>query len=198
MTLPFAWRDVRVQVPGATELRVRWVRDAAGSYSLDLADGAGRDIGHIGDLRLRAATGAAVRRQNSDDLYRVEWPRASLPEHARPLTVLGVGEQVPDAERFATRVDLTEWLDAGGAAPEIVVVDGARPGTGDLGSAAEARTGEVLELIQWWLGEARLTESALVVVTRGAVSTGAAEDVDVTSGARVGAVACGAGGASGS
>ncbi|OJG07804.1 Erythronolide synthase, modules 3 and 4 [Pseudonocardia autotrophica] len=55
-------------------------------------------------------------------------------------------------------------------------------GTPDMGGAdlpgrTRATTGAVLELLQRWSGDSRTAGSRLVVVTRGAVATGPAEDV---------------------
>ena len=48
-----------------------------------------------------------------------------------------------------------------------------------VGEAAQATALELLELVQWWLGEERLAETMLVVVTRGALAALGGEVVDV-------------------
>ncbi|MYW74409.1 SpnB-like Rossmann fold domain-containing protein, partial [Pseudonocardia sp. SID8383] len=50
-------------------------------------------------------------------------------------------------------------------------------GGADLPGRTRATTGAVLELLQRWSGDSRTAGSRLVVVTRGAVATGPAEDV---------------------
>src|SRR4029077_17657997 len=49
--LPFSWRGVEVHLEGATDLRVRLVRDQPDSVSLALADERGRPVASIEGLR---------------------------------------------------------------------------------------------------------------------------------------------------
>ncbi|WP_369172894.1 SDR family NAD(P)-dependent oxidoreductase [Streptomyces sp. R28] len=75
--------------------------------------------------------------------------------------------------------DLRRELDAGGTAPETVVVAcGRGPRAGQpVVEEARASVREALALVQEWLADERLSEVRLVVLTRRAVATGADEDV---------------------
>ncbi|MEU3409090.1 type I polyketide synthase [Streptomyces sp. NPDC006670] len=168
--LPFAWNGVSVYGSGAETLRVRLTRAATGPDAVELriGDDLGRPVASVDALLLRTITpeqlagadeaarsGAGLR----DALFRVAWETcepASGPEGAAPVW----------CERLAD-------LD-GSAVPETVAVALATPpeDAGE-GAAPAAVTRRALELVQEWLREERFAASRLVIVTCGAVATGA-------------------------
>ncbi|MEV6125171.1 SDR family NAD(P)-dependent oxidoreductase, partial [Streptomyces sp. NPDC052077] len=168
--LPFAWNGVSVYGSGAETLRVRLTRAATAPDAVELriGDGRGRPVASVDALLLRTITpeqlagadetargGAALR----DALFRVAWetcepvsePRSAAPAWCERLTDLD-GPSVPQTVAVALF-----------PSPE---------GAGE-GAAPAAATRRALELVQEWLREDRFAASRLVIVTRGAVGTGA-------------------------
>ena len=101
LLLPFEWSEVRLVASGARELRMRASVERGGDGEalahLQLADGNGRVVAHVGGLRLREASEAQIRdaaRSETQHLYRLEWRAAvvSEPAEAQPLVVGGDGK----------------------------------------------------------------------------------------------------------
>ena len=103
-----------------------------------------------------------------------------------------------DVRAYPGLAALAEAVEAGAPAPEVVLACAAPAAVGtaavgtaavataaagtaaDAGGGAErarAAAGQTLGLVQEWLAEERLASSRLVIVTRGAVAAGPAEDV---------------------
>jgi hypothetical protein len=202
--LPFAWTGVSLHAAGASVLRVRLAEAADGSLSLTAADGAGVLAVSVGSLALRPvaagdlAAGGGVR----DALFGVEWvpvPSADGLAGRRMVVVGGDGRGLAgllaglalagaQVRGYPDMAALAGTVGAGEPAPEVVVLtcggNGAVAG-GDPAAAARAAAGQVLGLVQQWLGEERLASSRLLIVTRGAVSAVAGEGVADLAGAAV-------------
>ena len=80
LLLPFEWSQVRLAATGARELRVCASVERSGDgealVQLQLADGHGRVVAHVGGLLLREASEAQIReasRSEAQHLYRLEW-----------------------------------------------------------------------------------------------------------------------------
>ncbi|MFF9869158.1 type I polyketide synthase, partial [Streptomyces sp. NPDC013953] len=189
--LPFAWSGVTLHAVGATSVRVRVAPAGPDAVSVTLTDPAGAPVASVDRLTLlpvsrRQLAGAADTTGNA--LFRTDW--AALPTELRPAgdavdttgwAVLGAPHTTPfdtapfGAVRHAPGV---AELFADGAAPEVVVaVRPAASAGGDLAAAARTATTEALALVRAWLADERTAGSRLVVVTQGAVSTRAGEDV---------------------
>ncbi|MFE9560500.1 type I polyketide synthase, partial [Streptomyces sp. NPDC006487] len=174
--VPFSWEGARVHAVGAAVLRVRLTATGGDTVALTAVDGAGAPVASVDKLVLRPLSESAVRdaaaaaRGGRDGLLRVEW--SELPESGAPeapsWTELGDG---------AALSDLAELPDG---VPGTVLLRLPAPPEGDRDVAARAHVvlGEVLGLVQGWLGEGRFAGSRLVVVTRGAVAVGAGEVPD--------------------
>ena len=87
MLLPFEWSQVRLVATGARELRVRVSVERGGEGEalahLQLADGHGRVVAHVGGLRLREASEAQIREaalREAQHLYRLDWRAVALGE----------------------------------------------------------------------------------------------------------------------
>nr|WP_264349531.1 type I polyketide synthase [Streptomyces milbemycinicus] len=181
--LPFAWSGVLLHTVGATTVRVRVQPVSEDTVAVTVADTTGAPVATVESLTLlpvspaQLADGAGAARQA---LFRTEWTPlgATTAADTHDWAVLGaapdvgtfgdVARHVPDLDSLATEragVVLT-----GCAAPSTAT------GT-DLVADVHTATASALELVQSWLDDARLESSRLVVVTRGAVSTGAGEDV---------------------
>nr|WGC84432.1 RsnB [Streptomyces sp.] len=180
--LPFSWEGITLHATGAEALRVRIApAGQEGSVTLDVADADGLPVATVDSLTLRPFApeqlGEGMAGPLSTSLFQVDWSPLALPE--APVA----------AERWArmTAGELT-----GGAAParvpDFVLVDlpgdgsGPEAGPGTIAATHTAAAG-ALELVQAWLADERFDGARLVLVTRGAVSTRAAEPVDLAGSA---------------
>ncbi|EFL20211.1 type I polyketide synthase, partial [Streptomyces sp. C] len=176
--LPFVWSGVSLLATGAASLRLRMTPLGTDTVALDVADAEGRPVARVESLVLRPVAAGALRGAHRDGLHRVEWTAVPATGDAGALpdwTELG-GAAYP---RLA---DLTAALDQGLAVPSTVVVTcppapGADTDGAPTAEAARAATTAALGLVRDWLAEDRLAAARLVVVTRGAVSVRAGEDV---------------------
>ncbi|MET7853889.1 SDR family NAD(P)-dependent oxidoreductase [Streptomyces avermitilis] len=191
--LPFSWGEVRVHAVGADLLRVRLVRAADGTVTLDAADAAGRPVVSIGSLVLRPLSPDRLRAgaQAPDDaLFATRW----VPLDATGATggtggtardaveCVLLGE--PPAGAWRSHPDLAAYAAAladGKEAPGPVLARCPLP-TGDPAEAAQRSAEWTLDLLQQWLAADRLTDSHLVIGTRHAAPGGTrhAAPVDAT------------------
>ncbi|WP_346659021.1 SDR family NAD(P)-dependent oxidoreductase [Bradyrhizobium sp. 76] len=192
LLLPFEWSEVSLAATGARELRIRASVERSGEGEalahLQLADGHGRVVAHVGGLRLKQASEAQIReasRGEAQHLYRLEWRAVALSEagqdkavsEAAPLIVGGDGKLAAalGLDHFESVAVLVALLDEGGAIPTQLVFDHlsdpAEPG-GSVLAATHATAERGLAELQGILGEARLNETAVTWLTRGAVATG--------------------------
>nr|WP_244955719.1 type I polyketide synthase [Streptomyces chrestomyceticus] len=190
--LPFAWTGVELHASGASMLRARLRRDAQGTLTVTAADAAGQPVISVASLITRPVDTGQLRTADTgmaDALFGVEWAAVTTAEAASGEWAL-IG-----ADRFDVAGKLTaagtpvrcfpglEELAAAAAGREIdpafvLVCAGGEGRNGEDPARAAARvTGETLVLVQEWLGEERLAESRLVVLTRGAVAVSAGEGV---------------------
>ncbi len=165
--LPFSWTGLWLRPTAARRLRARLWTVADDAVAVELTDDTGRPVAAIGALKLRPV--------NPD--------RLAPAGHRGPLAVDWVEAQAADGTG-------TEWTDiaalaAGSPVPDVVVLSVPGETATDPAAAARAATHRVLAHLRSWLADDRFGGSRLVVVTRGAVSTGAAEDVPDLAGASV-------------
>ncbi|MEW2458295.1 SDR family NAD(P)-dependent oxidoreductase [Streptomyces albus] len=172
--LPFHWEGVSLHAVGASALRVRLRRTGAAAFSLVVADAAGRPVLSADSLAVRARSADRAPGDTSvpDGLYRQAWfpDRSAIAPDTPPATLfLGGGRAACWAGQAPVRPGLEAALAAlppGGRLPDQVVV------CWDDGQATP-RT--ALETVHQWLAEERAAGSRLVVLTRGAVTTGAGD-----------------------
>ncbi|MFI0781114.1 SDR family NAD(P)-dependent oxidoreductase, partial [Streptomyces sp. NPDC021212] len=193
--MPFTWRGVTLHAMGASALRLRLRPAGPDTVDVLMADGTGRPVASADALVVRtfreeelAVSPDAYR----DWLYRVDWPE--LPEAPRALpdgswAVLGgnadgmLGAEgtaglpagVP-VDAYRDLAELRERTGANSAFPAVVVAPVAT-GSAAAPDAVREVTYQVLDLIQSWLADDRSASSTLLLVTRGAVSTGFGDDL---------------------
>ncbi|MFB7666047.1 type I polyketide synthase [Kitasatospora sp. NPDC056138] len=187
--LPFAFRGVSLHAAGATALRVRLTPQGSDSMSLVLTDAAGAPVLSIESVTTRAASKtqlADASDAHRDALFRVEW--AALPAVAAPPVAAGEWAVVGDdglglhdalcaaGVEAAARPDLAS-LGTEVTVPRIIFAPFAPTPDDDVAAATHLATRKVLGLLQTWLADERFAKSRLVLVTRGAVATGAEADV---------------------
>ncbi|MFF3766304.1 type I polyketide synthase [Streptomyces sp. NPDC001922] len=194
LSLPFAWSDVRLYRSGARTLRVRVSRAAGNTARLELTDGTGALVATVRSLALRPLSPEQLSgvRAHRDSLFRLEWTpltASSAPMPTEPPACGLLGEPGPQlsASLGQSGIRPTVYSDpdpASAAADAPAVVIACPPLTGvdgpDRASAAHRAAGWALRLVQGWLAEERLADSRLVVLTSGAVTTGADPDGSVS------------------
>ncbi|MFB6887802.1 type I polyketide synthase [Kitasatospora sp. NPDC056327] len=189
--LPFSWSGVRLHASGATALRARLGFRPDGSVSIDATDPNGLPVASVEALAVRRIDLDALRPVGGpESLYRLQWSEAPATAPADPLgpwAVLGGRELFPDAHPDLAALGAA--LDGGAPSPAAVLAWCDR--TTDLPSppgAASVHTAldDALRLVQDWLADSRWEDGTrLVLVTRGAVSTAAGEEVTDLTGAAV-------------
>ena len=190
VVLPFAWSGVQLHARGAEALRVRLSGgDTQGSVSLLLADAAGEPVGSVQALHSRPAVASQIRGASTvrDALYQVDWislPSSTVPSSSTRLdwALLGSApEGLPPAPSSYADVDaLQAWLSEDHRPPALVVlpcIASLAHATDETASAAHQATHQLLGTLQGLLGDERLADSRVLVVTRRAVATHAEEDV---------------------
>ncbi|MFJ5920980.1 type I polyketide synthase [Kitasatospora sp. NPDC092948] len=190
--LPFSWSGVGLHASGATALRVRLGFRPDGSVSIDATDPNGLPVASVEALAVRPIDFDALRPGGGpESLYRVQWSAVPATAPAEPVghwAVLGGGDLFPDS-----RPDLAALgaaLDGGAPAPAAVLAwcgdhTPDRPSAPDAASV-HAALDDALRLVQDWLADPRWDDGTrLVLVTRGAVSTAAGEEVTDLTGAAV-------------
>ncbi|MEU7298507.1 SDR family NAD(P)-dependent oxidoreductase, partial [Streptomyces exfoliatus] len=193
--LPFSWRGVTVHQPGARAARALITPTGPDAVSLTLLDESHAVIAEVEELLLRPVSDTvAVPRS----LHRLDWKpatpeadHASDPSASDPsasAVVLGSAE-LGVGPRYADLAALAQALDTGLPAPAVVFAPLADLGdVADLGGVGDSAHGpavgtgpavhHALALLQGWLGDDRLADSRLVLVTRAAVATAPDADVD--------------------
>ncbi|MFF2951445.1 type I polyketide synthase [Kitasatospora sp. NPDC057965] len=181
--IPFSWSGVRLAATGAHALRVRLAPAGQDAVSLLVADTTGRPVASVDSLVLRPFSGeelSAARSGRPDSLHRVDW--TVLPVEWRSMgeswAVIGEDDGLRAAvEETGARADfhpdlpaVLRRLESGGRAPEVVLA--AVGGKADSDHPAEhvhRSVHRMLELLQRWVSDERLTDSRLVVLTGNAV-----------------------------
>ncbi|MGW7569272.1 type I polyketide synthase [Streptomyces tendae] len=188
--LPFVWRGVSLHAAGASTLRVRIVRIRGDEVSsMTVADGAGRPVVEVEALVSRPVSGEQLTESGSPGrgtaaaLHRSAWhPLPDLSEAAAsepgirwvvagPLAAVTEHPDVPGGGPEAVYPDMAALMaaaDAGGRAPDAVLVPCPTPSVGDHGAPAAARIAveDMLATVRSWLADPRWSSSRLVVVTR--------------------------------
>ncbi|OLF06606.1 hypothetical protein BU204_36230, partial [Actinophytocola xanthii] len=150
--MPFSWRGVSLHAAGASALRVHWT--GAEEITLAAVDPAGAPVISVEALTLRPAPAQPATAPDTalrDALFRVDWPIAPTATAPVPGRTVAVLDTVAGL--------LTDQP------PEIALL----PVVGHK-DGPTATTARVLDVLHEWLAEPRLTDTRLVVVTRGAVA----------------------------
>jgi acyl transferase domain-containing protein/short-subunit dehydrogenase/acyl carrier protein len=174
LVLPFAWRGVRIVSPGASSLRARMDLKGRGITAFDED---GNPVVSVASVVARAVDPESLRAaaRGGRSLYRVEWTEpspASVPAPS-PVAILGEGEVGGlEAERHADLPALLGAIEAGAAAPGLLLADfrAGSSGDADVPTAARAATTRALGLLQGFLAAEPLTETRLVLLGAGALA----------------------------
>ncbi|MEV0430986.1 SDR family NAD(P)-dependent oxidoreductase, partial [Micromonospora sp. NPDC050495] len=194
--LPFSWQGVSVPADAPTVLRVRVQRPAPEAVRLTGWDAAGAPVVAVESMTARplatAQLGAAATRIPADSLFTVEWTpvdgRPGEPADTGRWAVLdpsgGAADTIlPDADRLDSLAALSDRLERGEPAPDLVIVP--VPAAPDGPPPAQVRSvlDELLTLLRDWSADERLAAVRLAVLTRGAVAAGTDQGVRDLAGA---------------
>ncbi len=179
--LPFAWRGVHLHRQGTAALRVHVVADEDDSFKLSLSDTEGRPVLTVGSLLMLPATSRLFDdlAQHRDSVFRQLWkPVATVDQSVWPGDWAVVKSSLPDlpgveSAAYPDLDTLREAVGVTGRAPGVVLW----PVQQGNGSSPRPVT-SVLAPLQRWLADESVLASRLVVVTQGAVATGAGETDD--------------------
>ncbi|MEV0695799.1 type I polyketide synthase, partial [Streptomyces sp. NPDC050388] len=183
--LPFSWNGVTLHASGARAVRVRLLRTAGSDgVTVHLADTTGRPVATVEELVFRPVSAEQLGSGadgSRDSLFRVDWtPVTAGGSHDTDDCVL-IGDnslKLPAAARFESLTALARAVDDGMPLPSTVVAPlPALPGA-PLAEAAHGAAHRALELAQQLLADDRFEQTRLVLVTRGAVSTGDGDTLD--------------------
>ncbi|MEV1092077.1 SDR family NAD(P)-dependent oxidoreductase [Streptomyces microflavus] len=191
--LPFSWSGVTLYASEATALRVRLGFRPDGSVAIDATDPSGLPVASVEALAVRPIDLDALRPAGGpESLYRVQWSAAPDTAPLSPLgpwAVLGGPAPLPDADSHPDLAALGAASDGGAPSPAAVMAwCDAAPHPLSPPDAASVHTAldDALRLVQEWLADPRWDDGTrLVLVTRGAVSTAAGEEVTDLTGAAV-------------
>ncbi|GLF98832.1 SDR family NAD(P)-dependent oxidoreductase [Streptomyces yaizuensis] len=196
--LPFSWHDVRVHATGATRLRARLVRGPDGAVGVSVSDASGAPVAEARSLVLRPVGGNALRPPGTGGtaLHRVSWPRRPLGPvedgdrdgdrdgerwaWAGPGTVPGAAAAglAPGTPCHRDLTALRQATPAGAPYPRTAVLLCPLRDDEDLTAASvRALVRETVGQLQGWLADERHTDTHLVVVTHGAVTAVAGEQL---------------------
>jgi polyketide synthase 12/candicidin polyketide synthase FscB len=163
----------------AVRAHVRLDEDTA---TIQLVDEHGAHVASIGALRLLPISSQQIRRAvlPQDGSLELAWRQISPPA-PNTTALASIGNlKVPGARHYASIGALHAAIADGDPAPAVVLLDQA--GTpGDVAEAALAATTVSLALIQDWLGDDRLAETRLALLTRRAVVATEGEAPDLAA-----------------
>uniref|UniRef100_UPI000566817B type I polyketide synthase n=1 Tax=Streptomyces sp. NRRL S-350 TaxID=1463902 RepID=UPI000566817B len=182
--LPFAWRGVRADAPGApgpTTLRVRLAVVGPDTVSLQLFDGSGRGIGSVDALTLRGVPADQPSTAVPRSLLGVRWQDLPPSDDAQPswwavlgedeigLTSLlqGAGGRI---EEHSDLAGLAAAAAASGVTPDAVFFAPSAPKGADVPEATVLLASRVLAFLRTWLVDRTFTATRLVLVTRNATT----------------------------
>ena len=193
LLLPFSFTGVRLWRTAPGPLRARLTLAGAGRAALAVVDGNGLPVLTVESLAFREVAAAALGPAPATrprSLFQVSWQAtetgSTLADGAGgPVAVLGdapgLTRALAAAGQTFLRYDDLAALRNG--EPHGLVLATVKPG--GTAAAAHSTAKDALALLQDWLGDEYCGRSTLVIVTQGAVSTEAAEDVSDLAGAAV-------------
>ncbi|WP_246561769.1 type I polyketide synthase [Streptomyces roseirectus] len=194
--LPFAWRGVALHRQGAGALRVRISSAGQDAVSVLVADGTGAPVASIASLVLRPLSVEQLNNAKAahhDALFRVDWAEVAAGPASGRVALLGAADDLA-ADELVTglrdggcSVEVCQDLAALAATdvPDLVLVRVGGTAGSAHSDAVRAATHRALDLVQQWLAEEKFASSRLVLVTRGAVATGADDELSDLAGAAV-------------
>ncbi|MFE3313890.1 beta-ketoacyl synthase N-terminal-like domain-containing protein, partial [Embleya sp. NPDC059213] len=190
--LPLGWEGVALYATEATVLHVRLTPVGSRAYRLEVVDEAGLPVlvaesVRLVSVRLTPRDGAAVSPGRAS-LFALDWTPVPPPAEDEPESLLALlGDDPGDLAAVAPlRFADIETAAASYTPWDVLLVQPSAPG-GVAGRPADVHRAveRALDVTQSWLAEENLPDNRLVVVTRGAMTVDAAEEVRDPAGAAV-------------
>ncbi|MDT3400711.1 polyketide synthase dehydratase domain-containing protein, partial [Streptomyces sp. B1866] len=182
--MPFSWSGARLDQRGVSRLRVRAVATGDSSLRLDAVDDSGMPVVSVRSVAVRPVEQARIegaQRGRQHPLYQVDWTPVTAEDTAGPRQVVYLsasGTSGTGADGHYADLDALEQALADGATAPSAVVAAVETPEGGAAEAAQAATAHALLLVRRWLASEWLTDTRLVVATRGAVALdGQAPDI---------------------
>ncbi|WP_218775870.1 SDR family NAD(P)-dependent oxidoreductase, partial [Streptomyces sp. 13-12-16] len=201
--VPFSWAGVSLHATGARALRIRLLWPTPDTASLVVSDQTGAPVMTIDSLVMRTVGPdqlAVARAADAGELYEVDWLAVPVPEDdardATGATWAVVADPLEhhlavSPSRLGTAVDvlpdpvtLPAVREDGSAGPDVFVTWCLSGPDADPVRTTRSLTHHLLGLVQAMVSDER-PDSRLVVLTRGAVSTGAGDESADLAGAAV-------------
>ena len=157
LRLPFTWSGVELHGRASPTLRVRLSALERGGAALEVADDDGLPVLSAEAITLREVSDESLATPTAGDLLRLEW------------TDTPVGETTLDVIEVGDLDELPETV------PATVVIRCPESADLDLAAAAHCCAVWALDTVRRWLADERAASAQLVLMTRAAVVTGAAE-----------------------
>ncbi|MFD1120215.1 SDR family NAD(P)-dependent oxidoreductase, partial [Sphaerisporangium aureirubrum] len=183
--LPFSFSGIALYATGATQLRARLTPTGDTTYRLALTDPAGAPVATVDTITLRATTATTL--APSEPLYRVNWTPVTLPAAPppdRPWAVIGPPAHTTGTQaRHEDLAALQDALSTGSPAPSVVVTTAFTTGSPepDVAQAARAAVHRAVGFLQEWLADERLSDTRLVIATRGAAPVDTGQEIDLVN-----------------
>ncbi len=189
LRIPFSWTAVDSAPTSAGSLRVALAPHGPESFSLTVSDHHGHLVASAESVLVRAVSPEQLEvahRRTHGSLWCLEWPAATLAASGilrEDVALLGAAdcptaaslrEAAIEPVRYPDLKSLLEGTARDARAPRVVLFDCMAGGVSH--EAARTLLQRALAVLQGWLSDERVSQSRLVLVTRGAVSVHPSED----------------------
>ncbi len=212
LRLPFSWSDVRLSRPGPSVLRVCIRPEGEGSVSLLMGDEEGHPIASVGRLAMRVVSPGEIGQRadgREEAMFDLDWVEQNVSLSGSPgesVTLATCATRVSDrlgsagveCRLFADMAGFVEAVDPDGvdgmsrallldarALLPVSTSASEAAAVADVPDVVRASLHGVLELLQEWLADERLSSCQLVVLTEGAIAVGVDEGVSDLAGGAV-------------
>ena len=178
--LPFTWTNITLHATNPTHLHVHINTTNPNTITLTATDPTGQPILTAQTMTLREMKPAAITAADGvvmDRMFRLDWGPFQPEAPASPASTMVVSGPV-------TAATLRTTITSTPALPDFVILAGPTdaPTGNDPARGAHEAASEMLDVVQAWLADERLTDTPLVVATRGAIATHPDEDIpDLTA-----------------
>ncbi len=212
LRLPFSWSDVSLLRPGPSALRVRITPQGDESVSLLMSGEDGYPIASVGGLATRVVSAAEIGERadgREGAMFDLDWVEQNVSSCGSPgesvmlaTCATSVSDQLGSAgvecRLFADMAGFAEAVDSDrvDGTPRALLLDARAPALVSASASETAAVADVpnmvrvslhgvLDSLQGWLADERLSSCRLVVLTEGAIAVGVDEGVSDLAGGAV-------------
>ncbi|WP_024804897.1 type I polyketide synthase [Nocardia sp. BMG51109] len=175
--LPFVWSGARIRPGTPASLLVRLSAAGPGTVAMTAVDESGEVVAAVDAVLARPvslAHLAAARAGTDEALYRWSWNEIAATAASSGPSFVTLGTAANGEPRYRDLAALLPDIEAGTAAPDLVLVDPAErfpsfAESADVPGETAAISRHALDLVRQWLSHTATAAARLVFVTRGAV-----------------------------